>query len=110
MKDKMLRVTSGVIDDLKVLKGIIGSAPYSDIIEELVHEKLLENTAFTKDGYLPVGTVVKDMEGDTLVIKHVTKGKVIFNDYSAVFNGGGACLALRKLADNVSEHNLRMEE
>ena len=108
MKDKMMRVTSGVLDKLKVLKGVIGNAPYSDIIGDLVHKELLKHTAFTKDGYLPIGTVVRDMDGIDLVIKSVTQDKVIFNDFSYVINGGGACWKLTKLGDTVAEHNERV--
>lgn len=98
----MMRVTGKVLDNLKTLKGIIGNAPYSDIIHELVHKRLLEDAAYTKNGYLPVGTVVRDMEGTTLVIKSISDGKVIFNDYSYVLNGGGDCWNLDKLSNTVA--------
>jgi len=102
MKDKMMRVTGELLDNLKTLKSIIGSAPYSDIIQDLVHEKLLKVTAFTSNGYLPIGTVVEDVEGTVLVIDSITDGKVIFNDFSWVLNGGSTCMALKKLSDNVT--------
>lgn len=103
MKDKMIRVTDEVVGKLKTLKGIIGSTPYSDTIDELLHEKLLTLTAFTEEGYVPVGAVVMDTEGNTLVIRSIVNDKVIFNDHSHMFNGGGDCMKLVKLSDTVEE-------
>lgn len=102
MNSKMIRVTQELVDKLKTLKQITGNSSYSEVLEDLVHRELLKHSAYTNDGYLSAGTVVQDTTGNTLVIERIAEGKVVFNDSSFLFNGSVGCMALRKLADDVS--------
>lgn len=99
---KTIRVDQEVVDMLQLLKD--PGVPYHRIIKELVHEELKKTHAHTRDGYLPIGTVVEDTEGNVLVIKAVIDGKVVFNDMTGSLNGGGVVWRLRKLADTVEQY------
>lgn len=106
---KMMRVDDDTLYMLKLLKSVTGSKSYQQDIAELVHEKLKETHAYTQDGYLSEGTVVEDNQGNPLVIKAIVDDKVIFTDYTYVFNGGGACWKLKKLVDDVRLHDTRVK-
>ena len=102
MKGKMMRVSEGLINSLKLLKNSTGSSrSYNDIMEDLVHKEIMQSMAHTSQGYMGPGTVVKDAEGNVLSIRCVTSSKVVFDDYSSIFNGGNSCMALEKLSDSV---------
>jgi hypothetical protein len=101
MTDTMIRADKSLVDKLKLLKEITGNSSYQRVMHTLAHDELLKTRAFTRDGYLAVGAVVETEDSGPLVIKSVINDMVIFNDMTHVFNGGGACWKLKKVADNV---------
>lgn len=104
MEKTTIRVTPGILENLKLLKGVVGAPSYAEVIRELVHTELCKTHAFTKDGYAPIGSVVKD-KGTVLVVKSIQGDRVIFDDGSYTINGGGGTWHLSILAETVESFN-----
>jgi hypothetical protein len=99
-----IKVSDSILEDLKLLKKIKKSHSYGVLINELVHKELLKTHAFSADGYLPIGSVVKYRK-NVLVITHIVDMKVIFNDHSYVLNEGGYCWELELLTNCVEDYD-----
>jgi len=99
-----VKISKGLLKDLKLLKTITNTVTYDDGLKEIVHEKLCKTLAFTKDGYYPIGTVLKDREGKVLVIEAIVYGKVLFTDATYALNGSGAVWHLSYEADSVANY------
>lgn len=87
MKSTTIRVSESLLRDLKFLKEIRKKGTYEDVLASLIQTELRKDHAITREGYLPIGAVVKD-EGNLLVIKDIQGNKVIFDDNSCAINGG----------------------
>ena len=99
-----VKISKGLLKDLKLLKTITNTVTYDDGLKELVHEKLCKTLAFTQEGYYPAGTVLKDREGKVLVIEAIDSGKVKFTDSTYALNGSRAIWQLKYEADSVANY------
>lgn len=108
MANPMMRATSRLLEDLKLLKDIRTTkgktGTYASLVQDLVSAELRKTHANTKSGYLPVGTVVFGPNDRLLVIKDVVNGTVVFNDGTFVLNGGEACFDLLWLAASIADY------
>jgi mannose-1-phosphate guanylyltransferase len=106
-KSSMMRVSAELVEDLKLLKliksckGKLGT--HSSLVHNLVTAELRKTHAYTKNGYIDEGCVVRGPSGKPVVIKAVSQDTVVFNDGTYVINGGIACYAMELLADSVKE-------
>jgi hypothetical protein len=109
LKMSMMRVSSELTEDIKLLKlikspsGKLGT--HNNIVHALVKAELRKTHAHTKDGYISEGSVVRGPSGKPVVIRAVNKDTVTFNDSTYVINGGTVCYSMELLADNVEEFN-----
>jgi hypothetical protein len=107
LKMSMMRVSSELVEDIKLLKliksfsGKLGT--HNNIVHSLVKAELKKTHAHTKNGYISEGSVVIGPSGKPVVIDTVSKDIVTFNDKTYVINGGLACYSMELLADNVEE-------
>ena len=106
-KGSMMRVSSELLGELKVLKDYYKSSGKSvsngELAQLLVREELKNSHVKTQDGYAGEGTVVMGPDNSPLVIMAIEKGKVTFSDNSCLVNGSKTCHELRWLADSVAE-------
>ncbi|AGM46847.1 hypothetical protein BZG00_15345 [Salinivibrio kushneri] len=104
MKTTMIRASDELVEQLRVLKEAMEASSYQRVIKELADAKLKECRAVTRDGYLPVGTVVGTKKDGPLIIADIKAGLVYFTDGSYVVNGGKVCYNLEFLANSVEEY------
>lgn len=104
MKNTTIRVSDGLLDDIRLLKSLKEMGTYEELLHSMVKAELRQSCAYTADGYLPVGTVV-EYEGSTLVIKAIVGNKVMFEEGSWAFNGSKAVYDLKFLADSVEVYS-----
>lgn len=102
MKNTTIRISGKLLNDIKQLKDFTGLSTYEDVLNAIVKKELRKTHAFTKDGYLPVGAVVKD-KGKLLVIKSIIGDKVVFDDYSYAMNGGSTVYELSLVAMSLED-------
>lgn len=107
MSGSMMRVTSELQKDIKLLKEVKAAkgklGTHSDLIHDLVKTELRKTRAYTEDGYLAEGAVVLGPVFKPVVIKSIGNDKVVFSDDTYVINGGTACYNLKLLSENVEE-------
>lgn len=104
MNKTMIRGDKKLVIGLKILKEKIGNSSYCEILKSLVHDKLMEDMAYTGKDYIAIGCVVSDEAGSTLVIEDVSNKVVTFHDGSSIFNGSVACSKLVKLGEDIMSY------
>jgi hypothetical protein len=103
MKNTTIRISGELLQNLKLLKAEHMAVTYEDLLMKVVRKELEKCFALTQDGYLAVGTVVKDGD-EVLVIDSIDRGEVRFSDGSFALNGGRAVRKLTHLADSLQEY------
>lgn len=104
MKKSNIRVSEKVTDGLKALKNIGEATTYTEILEDLISERIEKRLVITRDGLLPIGSVVED-EGKPLVVKEIRGTNVFFEDGSFVVNGTKGAYRLKFLASSKEEYD-----
>jgi mannose-1-phosphate guanylyltransferase len=106
-KMSMMRVSSELVEDLKLLKlaksssGKLGT--HNNIVHSLVKAEMRKTHAHTKNGYIAEGAVVRGPSGKPVVIGKITEAEVVFTDGTYLINGGTACYDMELLAASVEE-------
>lgn len=103
MKNTTIRISETLLDNIKLLKATTNESTYENLLSKIVKSELKKSYAYTKNGYLGVGTVVKDKD-TVLVIKEVTQDKVVFNDGTSAINGSATVYNLDFLSDTISQY------
>lgn len=105
MKDSTIRISKNVVDCLKLLKNVKGiKDSHGSVIQDLIHNALLETHVTTKKGYVTVGSVVlKDHY--PVVIESITKDKVVFRDGQSILNSSKESYNLLLLSYDVSDYS-----
>ena len=105
-KGSMMRVTSALVDDLKILKTIKASngriGTHNDLLHSLVMAELKKTHARIQDGYVTEGSLVMSPSGKPVIIGRISVSEVVFTDGTYVINGSKVCNELKLLADTVS--------
>jgi hypothetical protein len=107
LKMSMMRVSSDLVEDIKLLKliksysGKLGT--HNNIVHNLVKAELRKTHVHTRDGYISEGCVVRGPSGKPVVIGKVSEAEVVFTDGTYLINGGTASYNMYLLAYSVEE-------
>lgn len=104
MKNTTIRISSELLDNIKLTKSVLGGSTYEDVLAKLVKNELMKTFAYTDSGYLPVGAVVTLSNKKPLVITQVDKDRVLFSNQSSLINGSAFCRKLVLLARSVDTY------
>lgn len=99
-----IRISSDLLNNLKLLKSTTQAKTYEEVINTLVKQELKKHFVRTKLGRIQAGAVVS-ARGTLLVITDITPERVFFDDGSYAFNGGKYTYDLELVATSVDEYD-----
>jgi hypothetical protein len=103
MGNTTIRVSSELLDNIKLLKDTTQVKAYEEVLQHLVKQELKKYYVRTKLGRVQAGAVV-NARGVVLVITKVTPERVFFDDGSYALNGGKYTYDLELVAESVEEY------
>lgn len=105
MSVSMMRINSGTLEKLKLLKQFKGvKCSHQELVDALLDVELRKHCALTDNGYIQVGNVVRGPDKQVLIVSEITEDRVVFGKSGYVINGGARCKELVLLADDVSRY------
>lgn len=97
----MMRVTDGLLGELKLLKAVKSTrgklSTHAQLVQDLIKTELRITHVETNDGWIEVGSTVEGVDGEPTVILRLSDGMVHFSNSTYIINGSSTCLELKVL-------------